>query len=159
MNEKTFFQSWGTCTVFALLFSSENKQTSMRSWEDYKNILGGLSNPCINWLFSNYFWENVNSDKSLNFPNAITSNLYIFIYICICLYICVYIYIYIFVYIYIYIYLCIYIYIYLCIYIYIFFFIWIFFHNHSQITGLTGLQEKGEGIYLTPHYHFHIVST
>ena len=26
------------------------------------------------------------------------------------------------------------------------------FHDHSQITGL---QRKGEGISLTPHYHFH----
>ena len=30
--------------------------------------------------------------------------------------------------------------------------IWIFFHKYSQITGLQG---KGEGISLTPHYHFH----
>ena len=30
--------------------------------------------------------------------------------------------------------------------------IWIFFHNHWRITGLQG---KGEGISLTPHYHFH----
>ena len=28
-----------------------------------------------------------------------------------------------------------------------------FFHEHS---GITGLQEKGEGISLTPHYHFHL---
>ena len=34
----------------------------------------------------------------------------------------------------------------------IFFSIWVFFHDHSQITGLLG---KGEGISLTPHYHFH----
>ena len=33
-----------------------------------------------------------------------------------------------------------------------FFSIWVFFHEHSQITGLQG---KGEGISLTPHYHFH----
>ena len=33
-----------------------------------------------------------------------------------------------------------------------FFPIWVFFHEHSQITGLQG---KGEGISLTPHYHFH----
>ena len=33
-----------------------------------------------------------------------------------------------------------------------FFSIWVFFHEHSRITGL---QEKGEGISLTPHYHFH----
>ena len=33
-----------------------------------------------------------------------------------------------------------------------FFLIWIFFHEHSRITGLLG---KGEGISLTPHYHFH----
>ena len=33
-----------------------------------------------------------------------------------------------------------------------FFSIWVFFHNHSRITGLQG---KGEGICLTPHYHFH----
>ena len=33
-----------------------------------------------------------------------------------------------------------------------FFSIWDFFHEHLQITGL---QEKGEGISLTPHYHFH----
>ena len=34
----------------------------------------------------------------------------------------------------------------------IFFSIWVFFHDHSRITGLQG---KGEGISLTPHYHFH----
>ena len=28
----------------------------------------------------------------------------------------------------------------------------VFFHEHSRITGLQG---KGEGISLTPHYHFH----
>ena len=33
-----------------------------------------------------------------------------------------------------------------------FFSIWVFFHNHSRITELQG---KGEGVYLTPHYHFH----
>ena len=33
-----------------------------------------------------------------------------------------------------------------------FFFYWIFFHEHSRFTGQ---QEKGEGIYLTPLYHFH----
>ena len=32
-----------------------------------------------------------------------------------------------------------------------FFSIWAFFHDHSQFTGLQG---KGEGISLTPHYHF-----
>ena len=32
------------------------------------------------------------------------------------------------------------------------FFMWVFFHEHSRITGLQG---KGEGISLTPHYHFH----
>ena len=32
-----------------------------------------------------------------------------------------------------------------------FFPIWVFFHEHSRITGR---QEKGEGISLTPHYHF-----
>ena len=36
--------------------------------------------------------------------------------------------------------------------IFFFFSIWTFFHNHSRITGLQG---KGEGISLTPHYHFH----
>ena len=36
---------------------------------------------------------------------------------------------------------------------YLFFFsIWVLFHEHSRITGLQG---KGEGISLTPHYHFH----
>ena len=35
---------------------------------------------------------------------------------------------------------------------YIFFSIWVFFHDHSRITGLQG---KGEGISVTPHYHFH----
>ena len=30
-----------------------------------------------------------------------------------------------------------------------FFFIWVLFHKHSRITGLQG---KGEGIPLTPHY-------
>ena len=34
----------------------------------------------------------------------------------------------------------------------IFFSIWVFFYEHSRITGL---QVKGEGISLTPHYHFH----
>ena len=33
-----------------------------------------------------------------------------------------------------------------------FFSIWVFFHEHSRITGL---QWKGEGISLTPNYHFH----
>ena len=33
-----------------------------------------------------------------------------------------------------------------------FFSIWVFFLNHP---GITGLQGKGEGISLTPHYHFH----
>ena len=33
-----------------------------------------------------------------------------------------------------------------------YFSIWVFFHDHSRITGLQG---KGEGISLTPHYHFH----
>ena len=37
------------------------------------------------------------------------------------------------------------------IYIYIFS-IWVFFHEHSRSTGQQG---KGEGIYLTPLYHFH----
>ena len=32
-----------------------------------------------------------------------------------------------------------------------FFFIWVFFHAHSRFTGQQG---KGEGIYLTPLYHF-----
>ena len=30
--------------------------------------------------------------------------------------------------------------------------IWVLFHEHSRITGLQG---KGEGISLTPHYHFY----
>ena len=33
-----------------------------------------------------------------------------------------------------------------------FFSIWVLSHEHSRITGL---QRKGEGIPLTPHYHFH----
>ena len=33
-----------------------------------------------------------------------------------------------------------------------FFSIWVFFHEHSRITGLQG---KGEGISLSPLYHFH----
>ena len=33
-----------------------------------------------------------------------------------------------------------------------FFSIWVFFHNHSRITGMQG---KGEGISLSPLYHFH----
>ena len=33
-----------------------------------------------------------------------------------------------------------------------FFSIGVFFHYHSRMTGLQG---KGEGISLTPHYHFH----
>ena len=32
------------------------------------------------------------------------------------------------------------------------FFVWVFFHEHSRITVLQG---KGEGIPLTPQYHFH----
>ena len=36
--------------------------------------------------------------------------------------------------------------------IHIYFSIWVFFHEHLRITGLQG---KGEGISLTPHYHFH----
>ena len=32
--------------------------------------------------------------------------------------------------------------------------IWVFFHEHSRITLLQG---KGERIYLTPHYHFHLL--
>ena len=39
-----------------------------------------------------------------------------------------------------------------CTVVIIFFSIWVFFRNHSQITGFQG---KGEGIPLTPHYHFH----
>ena len=37
-----------------------------------------------------------------------------------------------------------------------FFPFWVFFHKHSQIMGLQG---KGEGISLTPHYHFHPLHT
>ena len=33
-----------------------------------------------------------------------------------------------------------------------FFYIWVFFHEHSWFTWQQG---KGEGIHLTPHYHFH----
>ena len=33
-----------------------------------------------------------------------------------------------------------------------FFSIWVFFHEHSRFTGQQG---KGEGIFLTPLYHFH----
>ena len=36
--------------------------------------------------------------------------------------------------------------------IFFFFSIWVFFHEHSRFTGQQG---KGEGIYLTPLYHFH----
>ena len=35
--------------------------------------------------------------------------------------------------------------------LFFFFSIWVFFHEHSRIIGL---QEKGEGISLTPYYHF-----
>ena len=34
------------------------------------------------------------------------------------------------------------------------FFYQVVFDDHSQITGLQG---KGEGISLTPHYHFHLL--
>ena len=34
----------------------------------------------------------------------------------------------------------------------LFFPVWVFFHEHSRLMGQQG---KGEGIYLTPHYHFH----
>ena len=37
-------------------------------------------------------------------------------------------------------------------YRFFFFSIWVFFYEYSRITGLQG---KGEGISLTPHYHFH----
>ena len=37
-----------------------------------------------------------------------------------------------------------------------FFSICVFFHNDSQTTGQQG---KGEGISLTPHYHFHPLFT
>ena len=33
-----------------------------------------------------------------------------------------------------------------------FFSMWVFFHEYSRITGL---QRKGDGISLTPNYHFH----
>ena len=42
-----------------------------------------------------------------------------------------------------------------CTTLYMFFFffsIWVLFHKHSRFTGQQG---KGEGIYLTPLYHFH----
>ena len=35
-----------------------------------------------------------------------------------------------------------------------FFSIWVFFHGHFWITGLQG---KGEGISITPYYHFHLL--
>ena len=35
-----------------------------------------------------------------------------------------------------------------------FFSAWVFFHDHSRITGLQG---KGRGISLTPHYTFHLL--
>ena len=38
--------------------------------------------------------------------------------------------------------------------IHFFFSIWVFFHAHSRFTGQQG---KGEAIYLTPHYHFHLL--
>ena len=37
-------------------------------------------------------------------------------------------------------------------FLFFFFSIWVFFHEHSLFTGQ---QEKGEGIFLTPFYHFH----
>ena len=37
-------------------------------------------------------------------------------------------------------------------FLFFFFSIWVFFHEHSRFTGQQG---KGEGIYLTPLYHFH----
>ena len=39
-------------------------------------------------------------------------------------------------------------------YVRFFFPIWDFLHNHSRIKGLQG---KGEGILLTPRYHFHLL--
>ena len=38
----------------------------------------------------------------------------------------------------------------------LFFFYLVFFRNHSLITEL---QKKGEGISLTPHYHFHLLQS
>ena len=41
------------------------------------------------------------------------------------------------------------------VFVFLFFFsIWVFFHKHSRFTGQQG---KGEGIYLTPLYHFHLL--
>ena len=40
----------------------------------------------------------------------------------------------------------------LFLFIYFSFCIWVFFHIYSRFTGQQG---KGEGIYLTPHYHVH----
>ena len=37
---------------------------------------------------------------------------------------------------------------------YTFFSIWVFFHEHSRFTGR---QRKGEGNYLTPLYHLHLL--
>ena len=39
-----------------------------------------------------------------------------------------------------------------CFFLFFFFSIWVFFIDHSRITWPQG---KGEGISLTPHYHFH----
>ena len=39
-------------------------------------------------------------------------------------------------------------------FLYLFFSLWVFFREHSRFTGLQG---KGEGISLTPHYHFHLL--
>ena len=38
----------------------------------------------------------------------------------------------------------------------IFFSIWVFFHDHS---GITELQGKGEGNFLSPHHHLHPLHT
>ena len=39
----------------------------------------------------------------------------------------------------------------MCVYI---FSIWVFFYAHSRFTGQQG---KGEAVYLTPLYHFHLL--
>ena len=67
------------------------------------------------------------------------------------LYIYMYIYIYIFMHVSKYLHSNIYL---LSFFLYLFFSIWVFFREHSRFTGLQG---KGEGISLTPHYHFHLL--
>ena len=78
-----------------------------------------------------------NTKIHANIDTSIHIHVHIYIYLCMCL--SIYIPIFIF---------------FLSFFLSLFFSIWVFFREHSRFTGLQG---KGEGISLTPHYHFHLL--